>query len=238
MMKLVTTANPAKEVGEAISDSINIHDGDVVCLLSGGSALNVVEYITVIADNKRSLSECRTIFMMGDERVSREPKINNSLQLLSKFSDTIVAKNLLVTIPEENETAENFATRIRKSFAENISKLNNIKIIMILGVGADGHTAGIFPLPKESFRTTYKEDAEYVSVSNKSLKIDSRASFTPDFILNTVDQIFGYIIGESKKNILNELNSSKKEIYERPAEVLKLHSNATVYTDIDVDVAN
>jgi len=111
-------------------------------------------------------------------------------------------------------------------------ELSNPKIITILGVGLDGHTAGIFPLEKSIFQETYKEDVTYAPVHLKSLTIDSRASFTPNWILNSSDVLIGYITGETKKEILDGLLNESKNIHERPAELLKLHKNSFIYTDI------
>lgn len=225
-MQVHTTDNPAKLLGEDLSEQINYHRGDVVCLLSGGSALEVVEFIEI--NNK---PECRTIFMMGDERWSRDPKVNNTLQLQAQYPDHPVTKALTETIPHENESLEDFATRIEKNFLEKISTLKNLKKCMILGVGTDGHTAGIFPMDKEAFQVTYQDNLTYVPVHVEGLRISSRTSLTPGWILNNVDAIFAYVTGESKRTILKSLLNETKGLHERPAELLKLHKRAQLYTD-------
>lgn len=263
-MQIHVTDVPAKGAGEHISKVICEHDGDVVCLLSGGSALDVVEYIQIgnnggqhhaysseqvlaqsnfaadasstthgagLVISNAQRSECRTIFMMGDERVSGESDTNNFLQLQTRYPDSPVTACTIPTIPEVNESPEYFATRIEKIFLEKISTLRNVKIISILGLGADGHTAGIFPLPKESFQETYRDDSVYVPVHVEGLTIDSRASFTPTWLLDHVDAVIGYVAGEGKKMILESLIHESKLIHERPAEILKLHRDVNLYTD-------
>jgi 6-phosphogluconolactonase/glucosamine-6-phosphate isomerase/deaminase len=226
-MHLVTTDTPAKLAGEHISNLIAQHDGDVVCLLSGGSALDIVEYIT---DQEKS--ECRTIFMMGDERGSRDGKINNSLQLLERYPNHYVTDNLILTVPEAGENLENFTSRISKIFSAEILKLKNPKILQVLGVGSDGHTAGIFPLPKETFTATYDRPGVcIVPVHLEGLRIDSRASVTPNWILTRPDELIVYIVGVGKNRILESLIHETKEIHERPAELIKHHTGTTVYTD-------
>lgn len=281
-MQIHTTDTPAKLLGEELSERINTHDGDVVCLLSGGSALDVIPYINVNESPQQSIGkhpqreypergpaesysvavtqeqnisesrstettsqnivepsspyfECRTIFMMGDERGNREPEVNNTLQLEARHPDHLATKSLIPTIPNENESLEDFASRIEKTFLEKISQLKNVKIFMILGIGTDGHTAGIFPLPKESFQKVYRDDLTYVPVHVEGLTIDSRASLTPSWILDHVDEIFAYVVGQSKQRMLESLQNETKKLHERPAELLKLHKLSHIYTDLTLE---
>jgi 6-phosphogluconolactonase/glucosamine-6-phosphate isomerase/deaminase len=248
MSNLIITEDTAKEAGEHITNIIKEHVGDVICLLAGGSALDIIEHIhpgkkcfhsecqkNPLSDETLcDKTECRTIFMMGDERVSREPGINNFLRIKTRYPNHALLQKTIETIPELDETENNFSERIEKTFLETLLTLNNPKIIFVLGVGTDGHTAGIFPMRESSFRSTYREDKTYVPVHLESLKIDSRASFTPAFILEHADELVGYIVGKDKQNILTELNSNDKKLNERPAEILKLHKRVTVYTDLDI----
>lgn len=232
-MQLVTTDTPAKLAGEHINRAVEEHDGDVLCVLSGGSALDIVEHIREVEK-----SECRTIFIMGDERGSRDAKINNSLQLQNRYPDHYVTKNFILTVPEASENLETFSDRFSAILTKTISKLKNPKIIQVLGVGSDGHTAGVFPLPKETFDSVYEnQDIQVVPVHLKELTIDSRASVTPNWIRKSVDEVIAYIAGEGKKMILESLINESKEINERPAELIKLHKRATVYTDQDINVS-
>lgn len=234
-MNIETSNQPAVAAGAHISRLLKAHSGDVVVLLSGGSALDVFEYIDAPHDTGTATFECRTIFMMGDERVTGKEKINNYLQLKSRYKDHPLIGCVIDTSAQEAENPENYATRIRKIFFEKyFSKLHNPKIFMILGMGTDGHTAGIFPLDEESFAKMYEADSMYVPVHAEGLTIDSRASFTPGWILESVDAVIGYVVGDGKAAMLNQLKTESKPIHERPAEILKRHKNSTVYTDIKI----
>jgi len=225
-MRIHNTSNPAKEAGDHINQIFNKHQGDIVCLLSGGSVLEVTRYIKIPDE-----SECRTIFIMGDERVSRGVNINNYLQLQALLPNSKILRNTIPTVPEENENSIDFAVRIEKTFLQIFSELKEPKIISLLGVGEDGHVAGIFPLEKAIFYTVYKDDRAYVPVPANELKIDYRASFTPSWMLMNVDEIIAYLSGKPKQIILESLIGEQKEIYERPAELLKEHKHSHIYTD-------
>ena len=243
MSQIVITTDPAKEAGEHITKVIEDHQGDIICLLSGGSALSIVPHIeprrkcfheSCQASTECQKSECRTIFMMGDERVSGEPTINNYLQLTALYPDSYAASKLLDTAAKADEAAKEFALRIEELFFSEISNLENIKIIFIFGVGTDGHTAGIFPLPKEQFARTYQADLTYVPVELTSLTVDSSASFTPAWIQDNVDLAIGYVAGAAKHEILYKLHTEDKKLHERPAELLKRIRSSYVYTDQDI----
>jgi 6-phosphogluconolactonase/glucosamine-6-phosphate isomerase/deaminase len=242
MPRLIISDTPAKEAGEHISDIIQEHIGDVVCLLSGGSALEVVEHIRPgkkcfhqnCTGKLCEKTECRTIFMMGDERGSREPDVNNFLQLKNLYPGHPVLTMTLETVPLVNESIKDFSIRIEEKFFSTLTQLHNPKILYVLGIGTDGHVAGIFPGEIDWFRKTYQEDLTYVSVHQEGLTIDSRASFTPTWILQNANELIGYAVSQSKKEILTKLNTEDKKLNERPAELLKLHARSTVYTDQDV----
>jgi 6-phosphogluconolactonase/glucosamine-6-phosphate isomerase/deaminase len=250
MALLTITKQPDLEAGEHISATIREHVGDLVCLLSGGSALDIIKHIdpykhcfhqdckdsdtSGATKTKCTRSECRTIFMMGDERVSGESEINNYLQLVNRYPEHPVTIRTLDTSALKNESEKDFAVRVENIFLETLTKLNNPKILFILGVGTDGHTAGIFPLEESAFRRVYQDDLTYVPVKLEGLKIDSRASFTPNWILNNVDEVIGYVVGNDKKEILSKLSSETKNLNERPAELLNLHKRVHIFTDQDI----
>ncbi|MCA9360018.1 6-phosphogluconolactonase [Candidatus Nomurabacteria bacterium] len=253
MANLIITNDPAREAGEKISSLIREHVGDVVCILASGSASDIIEYIDLskycfhqdCAEAKENSSdeeytkcqrnECRTIFIMGDEWVSGEAKINNYLQLQSRYPKHQVLSNTISTIPELGESAKTFSERIEKTFLEILIELNKPKIIFILEIGTDGHVAGILPMDEASFRKTYQDDRTYVSVHVDSLKIDSRASFTPSWILNNADEVIGYAVGSDKLEILKKLDSETKKLNERPAELFNLYKRVHIYTDQDIE---
>lgn len=169
--------------------------------------------------------------MMGDERGSRDPKTNNYLQLQSQQRDHWAASNCRNTVPEVSESLATFAKRISEQLETTITSLNNPQVIYLMGAGTDGHTAGIFPLAQDRFKAIYERDLSVVPVHLTGLRIDSRASVTPQWIMNHVDHIIGYAVGSDKKTILESLKNETQAVHERPVELWKLKPGSKVYTD-------
>ncbi|MEM9336321.1 MAG: 6-phosphogluconolactonase [Patescibacteria group bacterium] len=230
-MEINTAGNPAQETGEYLTKQITNAPGAVLCLLSGGSALSAIEHIQLDEQTKR-----RTIFMMGDERWSREESENNYLQLKQLYPDFVTAHTVVDTSVQESESQDNFAARIHSTIEVTLSEHPNIFVISLVGIGEDGHTNGIFPMDKELFRETYPTDTNYTSVITSGLSLNFRASVTPTWIANNVDEIVLYAVGENKKTVLKSLIYETKELYEMPAQLIKLHPNATVFTDQEIAV--
>ncbi len=109
--------------------------------------------------------------------------------------------------------------------------MKNPKIISLLGIGSDGHIAGIFSMDRGAFYDTYPNDQTYVPVTLKGSEFNFRASFTPNWILSNTSELLVYAAGESKTDILYTMISEDESIHERPAELIKQHINAHVYTD-------
>jgi len=225
-MRIETSNNPIEALQQQLLTVINEHRGHTLIYLAGGSALRIFDNLQINPDTL-----VRTIWCMGDDRQERGES-NNYEQLQQRWSQSAEA-TIIDTSVHDDEDHVPYVERINFQLAEILHSKSDVQTIAILGTGADGHTASIFPMDEESFRETYEVDSTYVPVHVATLTEPQRASLTPHAILNDVDQVYGYIAGEAKKSILNKLMNQDLEIYEMPAQLLKLHKNTTVFTDIE-----
>lgn len=99
-----------------------------------------------------------------------------------------------------------------------------------VGIGEDGHTAGILPhLAQES--TKFYEG--YVTSYNQRVTLTFNA-------LNKMSALYVYAVGESKSEILKQWMNYPEEQINRdviaqfPALGLRKHSNLTLITDLDL----
>ena len=225
-MEVRRTDTPDVAAAQHLTLLIEGHEGDTLCFLAGGSAMNIYKHLH-LAENMKG----RTIFCMGDERWSREPKDNNYLQLCALAPDFVRDHQVIDTAVLEDENLHSYAKRINDQIEKIISEKNNVNIICPRGIGPDEHTASIFPLDEKHFHEAYDIDSTYVPVSVAGLTIDSRASLTPQFIANA-HHLIGYVSGDAKATKLDELINTNQELNEMPAQILKRHKDAVVFTDI------
>lgn len=204
----------------------------VLLMLSGGSALFILEYI-----GKTALDENLTISVL-DERYSSDEKINNFavLQHSDFYKDALeLGASFFGTLPREGESKEELRQRWDKNLkawrAENPRGL----IAATLGMGPDGHTAGILPFPEnpEKFNSLFNGQAWTVAYNAGSKnKYPQRVTTTLTF-LKTVDFAFAFVSGKDKQEKFTQLTLRNTNPAELPAAVWNDMKNVKVFTDLE-----
>jgi 6-phosphogluconolactonase/glucosamine-6-phosphate isomerase/deaminase len=226
-MNLHQSPQPAAAAAGHISRLARSATGNVLCLLAGGSAMDIYQYLET--DTKS-----RTIFMMGDERASGERATGNYTQLVDRYGTADTA-TVVDTSFQTSEGLDDYATRLSTLLNELNQQHQFALTISIQGIGADGHTSGIFPMDQKQFRNTYEADVPYVPVRLSGLTIDSRASLTPAWLLANVNVMIGYAVGQSKAAVVRRLTrDAEYVISDMPGSILKQHPDSHVYTDVEI----
>lgn len=219
----------AAEAGEYLNKLLtDSKNRAVLLMLSGGSALPVLEFV-----GQTALSSNLIISMM-DERFSQDPAINNFAQL-QKTDFYQLALNaechFFGTLPRNGETmvelAERWEANLRKWRAKNPQGL----IIATLGMGADGHTAGIFPSDdKNKFEELY--NAETWIVTHEAGTIHpQRLTPTLNFF-KMIDFGLGFVCGAEKKPKLNNVIEKEGKPHQLPALAWYEIKQVKIFTDI------
>ena len=189
----------------------------VLWLVSGGSNVSAGEQ--VMAGISDELSQRLTI-MLADERYGPSGhKDSNWAQLLQAGLDGKRAR--LLPILEADQTFEqavdHYNELATRAFADNDS------VIAQLGIGGDGHIAGILPGSLACQEQT-KLAAGYEAPPLTRLTLTFPA-------LQKISAAYVFAFGNTKRQALSQLRDEQLEPSQQPAQILKQLSEAFIYND-------
>ncbi len=204
-------------------------------LLSGGSAVNLYKDITKFIDES-DLDFSFLAFAQIDERFQPEiEEVINAYQIektgLWKACDKKRIPYYFISQSGSlQKSAEEYNNILEKLFQEYTYK------IAILGLGEDGHTAGLLP----GFQKLWDIDKLVVGYENEG-EFKRRISMTPQ-ALKQMDQAIVVVSGEKKKGMLryivNKMNnpifSHSEEINHIPVAILSKIPKVDLFSDVDV----
>jgi 6-phosphogluconolactonase/glucosamine-6-phosphate isomerase/deaminase len=206
-------------------------DKPVLLMLSGGSALEILDGV-----NPENLGEHTAISML-DERFSTEPAANNFLQLQKTdfYKEAMNRQcSFFGTLPRPGENKKQLAERLEKNLHAWQQENDQGKIFATVGMGPDGHIAGIMPFPEDEkkFAGLFlgKGWAVAYDAGDKSPHSD-RITATATFLKN-IDAAIAYIAGKEKQTVWGRIKQKANQPFELPAILLHDMRNLEIYTDL------
>ncbi len=205
----------------------------VLCLVSGGSALEVLDVVRVPED-------CRHLTLaVVDERFSSDPSVNNFAQLAAtEFFASVIRKGgqSIDTRPNQGETVAGLAQRFQSSLTAWKHQFPEGMVVALLGIGADGHTAGILPVPdheQDWFASCFNDSDQWVVGYDAGRKnpYPVRVTTTLSFLRERVDQSIAFAIGESKRDAIRRVFADTGELYTTPARILREMRQVTLVVE-------
>lgn len=190
----------------------------VLWLLSGGS--NIPVSIEVMDKISSSLSQNLTI-SLADERFGKDVDYTESnwTKLIEAGFKAKKATLKPVVIPGQSfdQAVDHYEEIIKQGFADNDV------IFAQLGIGEDGHIAGILPGSPASSETKTLVSG-YQSQPFLRLTLTFKA-------LKKVDVAYAYAFGSNKHNTLSQLQNENLPPQQQPAQILKQIKKAFLYSD-------
>lgn len=219
-------------VGSMLSSYRNL---PVLFLVSGGSCFDVLNALP------SELFDTRLTVGVVDERFTGDEKVNNYLQLTrTPFYEMIASHGVTIieSVPQENESVEGMAKRYetelkgwRMSHADGV-------IVSCMGIGRDGHTAGIMAYPddKRTFEFYFEDADSWVVGYDASWRnpYPLRVTTTCPF-LRSMDAAVVYVVGEEKKKALTVVLAESGELHKTPGRIIREMKHCLLYTDQSVD---
>ena len=221
----------AAEAGEFLNQFLlENKDKPILLMLSAGSSFKLLDYI-----GKHVLGEHLTISLL-DDRFSQESDVNNfaALQKTDFYTDALNSDvNFIGTLPRQNETMESLAQRWNESLELWITNNPKGKIITTFGMGADGHTAGIFPeRDAKKFDALFKNNS-LVTAYDATGKNQHPLRITTNFnFFKKINSAYVYVCGTDKKPKLDEVLNKQGTINNLPALLWHELKEVKIFTDI------
>ncbi len=228
-MEIIRSINPSVEAGKKLESILADNSNrPVLLMLSGGSAFEILGNIDAdVLGSNLTLS-------VLDERFSEEPEVNNFSQLTqTPFFKSCVDKGakFISTEVVKGESMEQLRERWNQSLQDWKNNNPSGLFIATMGIGNDGHTAGIFggnygvDFDGKGWTVAY-------SVPKEINEFTDRITVTNTFLKNEIDEAIAYAVGETKlkvvSSLLNEPKSTEGKI---PAEVIKEMKKVSLLTD-------
>ncbi len=234
-MEYCIDTHPEVQAGKQINNFLKEHkDVPVLLMFSGGSAFSVFEHVDAeYVDERITMS-------VIDDRFSMDPLVNNFTQFeQTDFFDKLLEKQVSIigtkiykgeSLPRAVQHYEMQLRMWRKRNPEGI-------VCAILGMGDDGHTAGIFPFPESEkcFNDLFLDDEWVVGYDAKGKNQHSiRFTVTLSFLLQEVEYAIAFACGEQKHLMLKKIKGEKLPYHVMPAQVWKDMKKVTLCTDLEL----
>lgn len=216
------------------SSLVSTKDQPVLLFLSGGSCFRLLPLLQPLLFAADYQFPHLTIAMV-DERYDQDQSNFVTLQReYQAFYQTAIAHGVsfLNTSPQFNnqyEMADWYEETMRCEMLK--VKSQKLKVITLLGMGPDGHIAGILPFPdteEKIFYSTFLDTPRLVVGYDATGKNQFTKRYTltfPGLLLS--DQIFVYVVGEEKKVALMHAFHDNPPLHTCPAYFLQLTSQPT-----------
>lgn len=227
-MKYLFSSTPAATAARKLQQTLERYKASPVLLLvSGGSWLSVLDLLP--------LQLCSLQLTLGvlDERYDTNPA-NNNFALLMRTTFFATAKSCGVDVIDTRVQFDEGAAELAARYTQTIHAWQKDNpdgvIVATLGMGADGHTAGIMP----GYVAALSEDSVYALAYTVPTTVNPfpvRVTVTPYFLRTQVTAAVAYVAGPHKCTLLQLVRQSKIRVEAAPARLWHDMSRVTVVTD-------
>lgn len=220
--KLFTSVRDAQHACASYLASCILSADDCLFLYSGGSALTILPFFIHRLARQHAL-----VFAPVDERF--DEKASNYVSFASTQKEVMEevlhqGGSFIDTSPHERDQYE-MAIWYEKRLTTQINKMKERKgkIIALLGMGEDGHTAGILPYPTEEkiFYEQFLDTNRLVVGYDATGKNEHTKRYTLTYPgLHYADEYVLFTTGAKKHEVLNTIEATTPSLHQYPAAFL------------------
>lgn len=230
-MEVRYSDNPHMVAAQALSRLLEQYANvPILLLVSGGSALAFLEAV-----ESSALGDHITVSVLDERFVSDQQSHNFSQLESTHFYQAILTAGgtSISTKVLGGDCLATWAARFADGLRDWRQKQKQGVVLVTMGVGNDGHTAGLFP--NEEAKTVWSD--EWVTAYQLPESVNQftdRLSVTGTFLREQVAGGVAFVIGEEKRLVLNRLQTTIKAEATLPAGILYELSDMTLVTDVQL----
>lgn len=205
-----------KQAASIIAYKLNstLETSRVLLLLSGGSAASLgAQVVSSIKEDLRH----NLFITLADERYGPRDHSNSNWLALKSAGLDIGSVDHYIILWEKQISREATSLEFESMLKRRLH--GHPKVFAILGIGADGHTAGILP-------SSPAADEQHHLVADYDADELQRITIAPTFF-RRIDIAYLYAEGPSKKVVLDKLNTETDE-FNFPAALLRRCGHSVV----------
>lgn len=206
-------------------------DKPTLLLLSGGSSLEVVKHMNP------NILRSNLSFGLVDERFGVHERDRNLTAILkTPFVKSAQKQGRPITAIEATSgSVQESASRYEAYLKQWRVTFRDSVIAAVLGIGADGHVAGVMPFPGDRawFEDTFANSRKWVvGYDTKGVgDFPQRVTVTPYFLNQEVDYAIAFACGRKKRAALERTTAVDGTLSETPARVLITMKESYLCTD-------
>lgn len=226
-MEIIRSVTPQEDAGHALQNVLDQYRTQpILLMLSGGSAFSILEYV-----EEAVLGPHITLSVL-DERYTEDVTVNNFLQLKqTQFFVRCITRGVhsIETEVLQGETAEALSERWERALRIWKKHNPNGVIIATMGIGKDGHTAGIFA---DMYDVDFYVTAWVVSyhISPEVSVYQDRVTVTYTFLKTCVDEAIVYAEKEEKEALIERVGREDCDNAQYPMCIFHKMKKVRLYT--------
>lgn len=228
-MDIIYSEQPELDASNALCDLLRVNsDTATLLMVSGGSARSLLDLIT-----SDVLGSHITLCVL-DERYSTDETVNNYAQLQqTQFFQRCVERGVhaISTRVSPDDSLEEAATHMNSKLREWKTQNPAGVVVATMGIGPDGHTAGIFP---GSYGVDFVGEEWVVGyrVPKEINPYTERITVTHTFLRDVVDAAIVYAVGPEKREYVSSIEQGTCSIEGVPACVTLQMKSVQLYTKV------
>lgn len=203
---------------------------NTLLLLSGGSSLSLLN-----GEWSEVLGNYLTVAML-DERFVEDPTAHNFTQ----FTQTDLYKACLekgvfvIDTSIHTQNLDEYTQKYDEALKNWVEQNENGLVLATIGIGANGHVAGIMPFPEdpEYFKNKFIETENYVVGYDTRGKDEYKYRVTATYhVIKKVNKAVTFAIGEIKKEPLTKISQNSFSLPELPSQIVNKLESVFLFSD-------